>query len=185
MRASARGLGIAWPAGRDYAQVIRSLDPGDPQHAAFLDNVTTLLRGAGYTAFDGATPELSEHSAIVGPYAHVTAPLRRLVDRFGLAVCLALTEGRSVADDVRRALPELPGLMAASGRRAKAVDRGCLDYLEAELLCGREGVAFRGSRHRAAQGRRDRAAGRPGDHGPLPRDGPARRRVGRRLARGG
>jgi len=144
VRASARGLGIAWPEGRGYAHLIRSLDPGDPQHAAFLDNVTTLMRGAGYTAFDGAAPTLSEHSAIAGPYAHVTAPLRRLVDRFGLAACLALVQGRDVPDELRAVLPDLPALMSTSGKRARVVDRASMDYLEAELLAGREGVALRG-----------------------------------------
>jgi exoribonuclease R len=144
VRASARALGIAWPAEVAYPDLIRSLDPGNPQHAAFLDNVTLLLRGAGYTAFDGAVPELTTHSAIAGEYAHCTAPLRRLVDRFVLPVCLALAEGRSIEPQLREALPEVPDLMAASGRRARAVDRACMDYLEAELLAGREGVAFRG-----------------------------------------
>lgn len=144
VRASARGLGIAWPDGASYPEVIRSLDPHDPKHQAFLDNVTILMRGAGYTVFDGMRPELAEHSAIAGPYAHVTAPLRRLVDRFGLEVCLALVEGRPVPDGIRAALPELPELMSAAVRRDRSVERECLDYLEAEMLAGREGVAFRG-----------------------------------------
>jgi exoribonuclease R len=144
VRASARALGISWPQSMGYPDLIRSLDPGDPQQAAFLDNVTTLMRGAGYTAFEGVRPELTTHSAIAGEYAHATAPLRRLVDRFVLATCLALVEGREVEPGIRAALPELPDLMAASGRRARAVDRASMDYLEAELLAGREGVAFRG-----------------------------------------
>ena len=144
VRASARGIGIAWPKGTSYPEVIRALDPHDPKHQSFLDNVTVLMRGAGYTAFDGSLPELREHSAIAAPYAHVTAPLRRLVDRFGLEVCLALAEGRPVGDEVRAALPELPELMSAATRRDRAVDRECMDYLEAQLLAGREGVAFRG-----------------------------------------
>lgn len=144
VRSSARALGIDWPSDRTYPEVIRSLDPGNPQHAAFLDNVTALMRGAGYTVFDGAAPELDSHSAIAGHYAHVTAPLRRLVDRFGLAVCLALVEGREIPEQLRAALPELPDLMTTSGRRARTTERGCLDYLEAELLAGREGAAFRG-----------------------------------------
>ncbi|MGB8021915.1 MAG: RNB domain-containing ribonuclease [Candidatus Nanopelagicales bacterium] len=144
VRASARALGIDWPAAQPYSEFIRSLNPRDPLHASFMDNLTILMRGAGYTAFDGAAPEIAEHSAIAGNYAHVTAPLRRLVDRFGLAVCLALVEGREPDPQVRVALPELPGLMAASARRARAVVRESLDYLEAEMLRGREGVAFRG-----------------------------------------
>lgn len=144
VRASARALGIDWPANRPYPEFIRSLNPRDPVHASFLDNVTILMRGAGYAAFDGSVPELTRHSAIAGAYAHVTAPLRRLVDRFGLAVCLALVEEREPDPAIRAALPELPGLMEASGRRARAVVRESLDYLEAEMLRGREGVAFRG-----------------------------------------
>lgn len=143
VRSSARGLGIAWPRDQGYPDLIRSLDPRDPRHLAFLDNVTTLLRGAGYTAFDGTRPELSSHSAIAGEYAHATAPLRRLVDRFVLATCAALVDGRDVDPGIRAALAELPGLMASSSQRARAVQRESLDYLEAELLAGREGAAFR------------------------------------------
>lgn len=144
VRGSARALGIAWPADVPYPDLVRTLDPANPRHAAFLDNVTTLMRGAGYTAFDGAVPELRTHSAIAGEYAHTTAPLRRLVDRFVLPTCLALVEGREVDPQIRAGLPEVPGLMAAAIRRARAVDRAAMDYLEAELLAGREGVAFRG-----------------------------------------
>ena len=59
-------------------------------------------------------------------------------------MCLALAEGREVDPTLRAALPGVPDLMAASVRRARAVDRASMDYLEAELLAGREGVAFRG-----------------------------------------
>lgn len=144
VRASARGLGIAWPVDMPYADLIRGLSADDPRHAAFLDNVTQLMRGAGYTAFDGAPPGMATHAAIAGSYAHVTAPLRRLVDRFGLSVCLAVAEHREVDPQVRAALAEVPALMVASGRRARALHRGSLDHLEALMLAGREGVAFRG-----------------------------------------
>lgn len=144
VRASARALGIRWPEEMAYPELIRSLDPTNPQHAAFLDNVTLLLRGASYTAFDGVRPELTTHSAIAAEYAHTTAPLRRLVDRFVLAVCLALVEGREVDPAVREALPLIPALMTAAIRRTRAVDRESMDFLEAALLAGREGVAFRG-----------------------------------------
>ena len=144
VRASARALGIAWPGEMPYPELIRSLDATNPQHAAFLDNVTLLLRGASYTAFDGARPELTTHSAIAAEYAHTTAPLRRLVDRFVLSVCLALVEGREVDPAIREALPQVPELMTAAIRRSRAVDRESMDFLEAALLAGREGVAFRG-----------------------------------------
>lgn len=144
VRSAARGLGIPWPPGMAYPELIRALDPSQPAHAAFLDNVTILMRGAGYDAFQGAPPAVSSHSAIAGLYAHVTAPLRRLVDRFGLQVCLALAAGRPVPEHVQAALPELPGRMAATTRAARAVERDCVDYLESEMLAGRQGVPFRG-----------------------------------------
>ena len=100
--------------------------------------------GVSYTAFDGARPELTTHSAIAAEYAHTTAPLRRLVDRFVLSVCLALVEGREVDPAIREVLPQVPDLMTAAIRRSRAVDRESMDFLEAALLAGREGVAFRG-----------------------------------------
>ncbi len=144
VRNSARALGIRWPTELPYPELIRSLDATNPQHAAFLDTVKVLLRGASYTAFDGARPELTTHSAIADEYAHTTAPLRRLVDRFVLSVCLALVEGRQVDPAIRAALAEIPDLMTTSIRRARAVERESMDFLEAALLAGREGVAFRG-----------------------------------------
>ena len=76
------------------------------------------------------------------PYAHVTAPIRRLVDRFGSEVCLALAAGRPVPDWARAALPDLPELMAASDHRAGALERAVVDATEAWLLSGQEGRAF-------------------------------------------
>ena len=65
------------------------------------------MRGAGYTAFDGAAAEPSPDTArSAAPYAHVTAPLRRLADRYATEVCLRSAEGREVPEWVRAALPE-------------------------------------------------------------------------------
>lgn len=144
VRAAARALDIPWPKAMPYPDLIRSLVPDDPRHAAFVDNLAVLMRGAGYTAFAGSLPAQRTHSAIVGEYAHVTAPLRRLVDRFGLMLCLALANQEPVPALLAAALPELPGLMAGATRRANSVERTSLDYLEAAMLAGREGVPFRG-----------------------------------------
>ncbi len=61
--------------------VLSGLDPSQPAAAALLTLATRLLRGAVHTAFDGTLPELHTHSAVAAPYAHCTAPLRRLADR--------------------------------------------------------------------------------------------------------
>jgi exoribonuclease R len=140
LRLSAAAFGVPWV--EPYAEFIRSLDPADPRHAALLHEATGVGRGAGYTAFDGEPPPEPAHFAIAAPYAHATAPLRRLQDRYVLETCLAVSAGEPVPGDVRRALPQLPATMAAADRRARAVERGVLDLVEAVLLHGREGERF-------------------------------------------
>jgi exoribonuclease R len=142
LRLLAPALGVDWPAGAAPGAVIAGLDPTRPGHAAFLEEAVTLLRGAAYTAFDGAPPEQPGHGGVGAPYAHVTAPLRRLVDRFGTEVCLALAAGREPAAGLRAALHELPGLMAASDRRTREVERAVIDATEAWLIRDHIGQTF-------------------------------------------
>lgn len=149
LRRTAQALGIDWPESLDYAGVLDTLDAGVPAHAAFLNEATTLFRGAGYLVFDAAAgaalpqdPDVVRHAAIAGEYAHVTAPLRRLVDRYGLEVCVAWCAGVDVPAWVREGLVGLPEIMAAAGQRAGAFERGCVDAVEAAVLSGREGEVF-------------------------------------------
>ena len=79
---------------------------------------------------------------MAAPYAHVTAPLRRLVDRFGLAICEALSSGVEVPAWAREALPSLPEVMAASDKVAHGVERACADAVEAAALEDRVGEVF-------------------------------------------
>lgn len=144
LRRTALALGVAWPQGAPAGEVLAGLDAADPRQAAVLTDATTLLRGAAYAAFDGERPAEPGHGAIAAPYAHVTAPLRRLVDRFATQVCLAVAAGTEPDAWVREALPGLPDLMSAGDRRASAYERGCLDLVEAALLAGREGEVFEG-----------------------------------------
>ncbi|GAB7108012.1 RNB domain-containing ribonuclease [Streptomyces phaeofaciens JCM 4814] len=145
LRHTAHALRIDWPHHVSYARLIRSLDPHEPRHAAFLQECTTLLRGAGYTVFrDGRLPEITTHSAVAAPYTHCTAPLRRLVDRYTTALCLAAVAGEAPPDWVPAALDALPKEMAEGGRRAAAVERACVDTVEAALLGGRVGEEFDG-----------------------------------------
>ncbi|GGL25862.1 RNB domain-containing ribonuclease [Phycicoccus endophyticus] len=141
-RRAARGLGVEWPEGVPYGDLVRGLDRSDPHHLALIHEATSLFRGATYTAFAGQVPEQPEHAAVAAPYAHVTAPLRRLVDRFGLLVCEALARGREVPDPVRAALPTLTELMTSSDRVARTAERACADATEAAVLTGREGERF-------------------------------------------
>ncbi|NUP53931.1 MAG: RNB domain-containing ribonuclease [Catenulispora sp.] len=138
----ARALKIRWPDGVKYSELIRTLDPATPAHAAFLQETTTLMRGAGYTAFDGDVPEQAGHSAVASTYAHVTAPLRRLADRYAGEVCVALCAGVEVPEWTRSELPKLPAVMEGADRRGNSVDRECVDLVETMLLKDRVGEEF-------------------------------------------
>jgi exoribonuclease R len=142
LRLLAPALGVDWPGDASPGAVIAGLDPARPGHAAFLEESVILLRGAAYTAFDGVAPAQPGHGGVGAPYSHVTAPLRRLVDRFGTEVCLALAVGREPAPALRAALPELPALMAASDRRTRDVERAVVDATEAWLLHARVDEIF-------------------------------------------
>ncbi|TCO58718.1 RNB domain-containing ribonuclease [Actinocrispum wychmicini] len=142
LRRSARSLGIPWPRTSSVAEMLSQLDPGNPESMALYMDATRLLRGAGYTSFDGALPELTTHAGLGAAYAHVTAPLRRLVDRFGAEICLAVSSGEDVPDWVRASLPELPGLMGGSDTLASRVDKACLDQTEAWVLADQVGGEF-------------------------------------------
>lgn len=144
LRRSALALGVGWPAGESYGAVVSALDPAVPTHAALLTLATRLLRGAGYTAFDGEVPEQPLHSAVALPYAHCTAPLRRLADRHVGEVCLALCAEQDVPGWAREALPLLPDVMAGATRRAGALERAVVDGAEAVVLAARVGERFDG-----------------------------------------
>ncbi|MFJ9628305.1 RNB domain-containing ribonuclease [Streptomyces sp. NPDC101175] len=142
LRRTAHALRIDWPHHMSYARLIRSLDPRLPHHAAFLQECTTLLRGAGYTVFrDGDLPAITTHAAVAAPYTHCTAPLRRLVDRYASEICLSPA---SPPAWVLAGLEALPKEMADGTRLAGTVERECVDIVEAALLKDRVGELFDG-----------------------------------------
>lgn len=135
LRIAARTLGVPWPEDIAYPDFVRSLDPADPRQLAVLTRCTALFRGAGYRSFTAGLPDGDiGHAALATRYTHVTAPLRRLVDRFASEVSVSLAQGESVPEWVFEALPGLPEVMAESNRRAKAWERGILDLAEALVL---------------------------------------------------
>ena len=146
LRRQATALGAPWPEQQPYAEYIASLDASIGAQAVLLREATGVGRGAGYTAFDGTPPPPEErtHFALATEYAHATAPLRRLQDRYVSECCLAACAGAPVPSWVLEALPGLPATMAATTRRANAVVRGAVDLAEALLLSGRVGERFDG-----------------------------------------
>ena len=155
LRRVAAALSIDWPAAQPYSELVRGLDHAVPAHAAFMDQAMSLFRGSGYLAFgaggvgvpaddEASDAEEAVHSAIAARYAHVTAPLRRLVDRYGEEVCIAACAQAPVPEWVLQALPDLPDVMEQTGKRARAIGRGALTALEALVLRGHEGEVFDG-----------------------------------------
>ncbi len=139
---TAKALGIEWPAEQIYPDFIRSLDPTRPTHAAMVAACTRLLRGSGYVGFDGEVPAEPQHAALASEYAHVTAPLRRLGDRYAGEICLALCAGVEVPDWVVAKLHELPLTLQSSGQRASRYEHAILDLVEAGVLAHRVGDTF-------------------------------------------
>ena len=134
LRRTAVALGITWPEGQSVGQILAGLDSNEPSTMALMSVAPSLLRGADY--------------------AHVTAPLRRLSDRFSTEVCLAITAGTPVPEWARTALPELPDIMSGSDSLANKVDRACIDLTESTLLDGRVGEVFDAVVMRAKDGKR-------------------------------
>ena len=140
-RRQTRILGVPWGE-EPYGAYLRGLSGDDPAHLAIMHAAAALFRGAGYQSFDGELPLYHVQAAIAAPYAHVTAPLRRLVDRFGLEICAALSARQAVPAWVREALPSLPGIMAETGSVSGRLDRSGMDVIEAAVLAGRVGEVF-------------------------------------------
>lgn len=145
LRRVAAGLGVDWPQGMAYPELLSTLGGGrSVAESVFLQEAAVLFRAASYTAFDGRPPPDEQHAAIAAPYAHCTAPLRRLVDRYANEVCLALSSGQEVPGWARDALPALPIEMALAGERTGRLERTVVDAVEAAVLAphvGRESDA--------------------------------------------
>jgi exoribonuclease R len=141
---TARALGIDWPAEMLYPDFVRSLDPTKPAHAAMVTACTRLLRGSGYVGFVGEGPDQPAHSALASEYAHVTAPLRRLGDRYAGEICLALCAGEEVPGWVLDRLHDLPSTLQRADQLSHRYEGAIIDLVEAGVLRPRVGERFDG-----------------------------------------
>ncbi|GAA3644927.1 RNB domain-containing ribonuclease [Microbacterium marinilacus] len=121
-------IGRPWPESQTYGDYLRGVDRDDPAAPAVMHAASALFRGADYVAFDGTPPSQPTQAAIGAPYAHATAPLRRLVDRFVLAMC---TDAPPWA---RESLPELAETMRRSSGLAGRLESAAVDRVEAAVL---------------------------------------------------
>jgi exoribonuclease R len=140
LRHMARGLGLQWPDEAPLPEFERSLDPADPRQARLMLAIQRAGQGASYVPFrQGERPW---HSAVAATYAHATAPLRRLADRYVVRATLAIANGRPVPAAVADAFEKLPAVMAKAAAIGSRIERAAIDLAEAVLLEGREGEAF-------------------------------------------
>jgi len=143
LRHSATALGVEWPKQMSLEDRQRSLDPNDPKQAAFMLAIRRAGSHASYAAFrQGQRPW---HSAMRATYAHATAPLRRLADRYVTEATLALASGRGVPDRVSQAFERLPDVMNLADSKAAQVDAAVLELAESVVLAGHIGETFRGT----------------------------------------
>ena len=140
LRQTAKAFGLTWPDAAPLAQFEKLLDPADPRHGAFMLAVRRAGRGASYAPY--AEGNLPWHAAIAAPYAHATAPLRRLADRYVIEAALALANGRPVPEPVSAAFPLLPAAMQRGDARAGQIERAVVDLAETALLADRTGELF-------------------------------------------
>jgi exoribonuclease R len=140
LRHTARGLGLQWPDGTGLPDFERGLDPADPRQARLMLAIQRSGQGASYVPFrEGERPW---HSAIAATYAHSTAPLRRLADRYVLRATLAVANGKPVPAAVAAAFGKLPAVMARAESIGSRIERAAVDLAEAVLLSGLEGEVF-------------------------------------------
>ena len=138
-RRATEALGVPWLPSEHYGAFLRRLDRAEPTTVAILAAARRLFRGADYLVLDGRTPgaDAVVQAAIGAPYAHATAPLRRLVDRIVLAHCEAIANGRDVPAWASAAAQDVPDAMRSSGSRASQLERESLQAVAAWILADR------------------------------------------------
>ena len=140
LRHTAKSLGVSWPKSEGLQQLERRLSPTKPAEAALMLAIRRASPGAGYEPHrEGVRPW---HSAVAATYAHTTAPLRRLADRFVVEAALAVANGGEVPEPVQTVFERLPDVMQKADAMDGQISRAVIDLAEAVSLEGREGERF-------------------------------------------
>ncbi|WP_267386699.1 RNB domain-containing ribonuclease [Sphingomonas sp. GC_Shp_3] len=140
LRNTAQAYRLAWPAEVTLDDFARTLNAADPHQAAFMLAIRRAGQGASYAPYrEGVTPW---HAAMAATYAHATAPLRRLADRYVVQAALAVANGRAIPDAVTAAFETLSKVMAKADALAGQIDRSVIDLAEAVMLSNEVGRPF-------------------------------------------
>jgi len=140
LRFTARAFGLVWPEAETLGQFQKTLRANDPREAAFMLAARRAGAGASYAPYQpGVVPW---HVAMAATYAHATAPLRRLADRYVVRAALAIANGQDVPEIVTQAFEKLPPVMARADALGGQIERAVVDLAEAVMLKGSEGQVF-------------------------------------------
>lgn len=140
LRNTAKAFGLAWPETQSLQDFQRTLDGSVPAQAAMMLAIRRAGNGASYVPYkEAVTPW---HAAMAATYAHATAPLRRLADRYVVMATLAIANGKPVPASIVEAFGRLPKVMSKSDSHDGQVTRAVIDLAEAVMLDGREGEVF-------------------------------------------
>jgi exoribonuclease R len=142
LRQLARSLQIEWQHSEGLNQVVGRLDASIWRHAAFALAIRKCGGGARYMEWPASSQERNAnqmlrpwHAAIAATYAHATAPMRRLADRYVLDLLVAQFAHDQVGvANVRSVLHTLPELMERAEQRAAKVERNSMELIESTLL---------------------------------------------------
>ncbi|MER8511946.1 RNB domain-containing ribonuclease [Mesorhizobium sp. M1060] len=141
LRSAARALGLSRPPSTNLSDYQRTLDPTNMQQAALMLEIRRAGSGASYQPYEeGVVPW---HEAMAATYAHATAPLRRLADRYVVRCVLAIANGQPVPQAVTEAFSRLPKVMGRAGARASQINHAAIGLAEAVMLRGRVGETFK------------------------------------------
>src|SRR4029453_15292468 len=128
LRHTAKALGLEWPAAVELEEFARTLDSDEPKQAAFMLAIRRAGPPASYAPFqEGVRPW---HAAVMASYAHATAPLRRLADRYVVATVFAVANGKPTPPGGTEAFGALPRVMSVADAKAGQVERGVIDLPE-------------------------------------------------------
>jgi exoribonuclease R len=142
LRRAAHTLGIEWGEKESLRDLQKRLDPNNGVHQRFLIDARRAGGRAGYAVFSETKPPW--HSAVAAIYAHATAPMRRLADRYVLDLSYLLANRQTVPASLLGQLAGLPEVMERGEGRASGVERAVIDLLEAVALQHRIGEVLTG-----------------------------------------
>ncbi len=138
LRSAAKAVGIDWPSDQGLSALVKQLRMDRPQHLQLSLLIRRVGGAARYMQFpDPLAKEQRKpwHSAIAASYAHATAPMRRLADRYVLELLVALfANDQKAVNELTPLLAQLPAVMQTAERRAAKVEHDSIDLIETAML---------------------------------------------------